>query len=234
MATASNQQFGNVRDAFCARHRCTPAEFERKLFFRTLHPFRSLLALPIWWFNRNLFAIDLDLIQGVGRCSRKEECESLIEEFYNANQVERGFRRGMLSIRVSGTRVMEVWDQLSASILPPEAVDPLAGAVISAGSSALSPKGASVVALRKLKQLHEAVTQGEPLEAVLSEAGLTREQFLEQLELNRASNAGFGWLRDQLEKERRLDRAEQMVTDLNQLTATQSLELAELRRRAGG
>ena len=204
------------------------------MFFRTLNPFRTLLALPIWWFNRRLFAVDLDVIQAAGRTSRKEECESLLEEFYNANQIERGFRRGMLGIRISGTRVMEVWDELSPLILPPETVNPFAGTVISAGSSALSPKGASVVTLRRLKQLHEAVTQGEPLEKVLGGAGLTREQFLEQLDMNRASNPGFGWLRDQLEKERRLDRAEQQVIALNQLTATQSLELAELRRRSGG
>lgn len=204
------------------------------MFFRTLHPFRSLLALPIWWFNRTLFAIDLDVIQAAGKCSRKEECESLLEEFFNANQVERGFRRGMLNIRVSGTRVMEVWDELSSVIQPPEAVNPWAGTVISAGSSALSPKGSGMVALRKLKQLHEAVTQGEPLDAVLGEAGLTRDQFLEQLALNSASNAGFAWLRDQLENARRLDQAERQAIALNQLVASQSLELAELRRRAGG
>ncbi len=204
------------------------------MFFKTLYPFRSLLALPIWWFNRTLFAIDLDVVQGVGKCSNKEECQSLLEEFYNANQVERGFRRGMLRIRLSGTRAMEVWDQLSSLIQRPTTVDPLAGVKISAGSSALSPKGSSVVALRKLRQLHEAITQGEPVAKVLDEAGLTTDQFLEQLSLNSTGNPAFAWLREQLDKEQRLEQAERQVGALNQLVASQSLELAELRRKSGG
>ena len=234
MATPSTPPFSNFRDAFCHHYRCAPGEYERKMFFRTLYPFRSLLALPIWWFNRRLFALDLDVVQGMGKCTTKEECQSILEEFHNANRVERGFRRGTLTIRVSGTRVIEVWDQLSGFIQPPATENPLAGVTISAGTSALSPKGTSVVALRKLRQMHEAITQGEPVAKVLGEAGLPLERFLEQLSQNSTGNPSFAWLREQLDKERRLEQAERQVVALNQLVAAQSLELSELRRRAGG
>jgi hypothetical protein len=230
---STNPPFKNVRDAFCHQFRCAPRDFDRKFFFRTLQPFRAPLALPIWWFNRNLFAVDLDVIQTIGKSARREDCEGILEEFHNANRIERGFRRGVLGIRISGTRVIELRDLLDPLIEPPEVVNPLASVRLPAGTSALAPRGASVVTLRKLREMHSTITQGASLAKLLSEAQLTEDQFLEQLESNGAGHPGFLWLREQMLRDRRLREAEQQVAALNQVLAAQSRELEELRPLRG-
>ena len=233
MAMPSSPPFSNLREAFCHHYRCSAAEFERKVFFLTLQPFRWPLALPIWWFNRNIFAVDLDVIKSMGNSAKHEECVGILEEFHNANRIERGFRRGMLGIRISGTRMIALRDRLDGLIEPPALVNPLAGAKVSAGTSALSPRGTSAVTMRKLREMQSAITQGGVLAEILLEAKLTEDQFLEQLATNGAGYPALVWLRDQMLRDRKLRQMEQQVAALNQALASQSQELAELRSQRG-
>lgn len=234
MAAATSPPFRNVQDAFCHRFRCAPEQFDRKVFFRTLHPFRSLLALPIWWFNRQIFAVDLDLVQSFGKSVSKAECSALLEEFYNSNKIERGFRRGSLKIRVSGTRIVQLRDELEPLIQPADPANLPAETTLRAGNSALASHGVSAVVLRKLRQIHAAITQGTPVAESLRDAGMTEDLLLEQLAANASGNPALVWLRELLLRERRLAQLEQQISGLNQALAAQSVELVELRSRRGG
>ena len=163
MAATSSPLFPNVRDAFCQHFRCAPEQFDRKVFFRTLHPFRGLLALPIWWFNRQIFAVDLDLVQAFGQSRSKEEGSTLLQEFHNSNKIEGSFRRGLLKIRVSGTRVIQLRDKLEPLIQAADRANLPVEATLRAGNSALASHGVSAVVLRKLRHIHAAITQGTPV-----------------------------------------------------------------------
>jgi hypothetical protein len=153
----------------------------------------------------------------------------ILEEFHNANRVERGFRRRILGIRISGAKVIELRDRLNELIQPPVVVNPLAGAKVATDTSALSPRGVSIVTLRKLREMQAAIIQGESVADVLREAALTEDHFLEQLAANGAGYPALVWLREQLLRDRKLRQSEQQVVALTQVLAAQSQELAELR-----
>jgi predicted RNase H-like nuclease (RuvC/YqgF family) len=85
--------------------------------------------------------------------------------------------------------------------------------------------------LRKTRQAQTAVTAGTPLAQALADNGLEEPQFMELLAAESAANPSFGWLREQLLRERRLRETEDEIARLNRAVSDQSREISELRDR---
>ena len=97
--------------------------------------------------------------------------------------------------------------------------------------AAFVPTESRALQLRKARQAHAAITGGTPLARALADHGLEEPQFLELLATESAGNPSFGWLREQLLRERRLGEAEAELARLNRAVVDQSREIAELRDR---
>ncbi len=106
----------NFREAFCHRHGCDAARFGRNVFFRAVPPTRLPLVLLFWIFDREMFAVDLDIIRMLGDTVTQDDCTALMDELNNANRFARTFLRGTLGVRASGGRLMALRDSLDSLI----------------------------------------------------------------------------------------------------------------------
>ena len=119
--SATKPEFRNFKEAFCAYHRCPETAYARKALFLGIPFTRRLLAYPIFLFNRSFFAIDFGILDSLGEARSVEEFTGILNELSGTSRVERSIRRGVIGIRVSGTRLMAEWDQVAKYVKPPEA-----------------------------------------------------------------------------------------------------------------
>jgi hypothetical protein len=229
MATSPVQKFTCFRDAYCSYRRCRPEEFEGKVFLSTLQPFRLLAALPFYLFHRRLFAMDLETIRAVGRASRRQEVNTILEEFHNYNRLDRSRRRGMFKIRTSGTRLMSLFLRFEPMVSPPTVENPLAGVKHLTNTQVFTLPVNSGNPLRKVRQVLTGLASGRDLSALLLEADLNRDEFLNGLSTHAADNPGFSWLHRLITSESRLTEAQSEISELQRTIASQSRELARLK-----
>ncbi len=112
-------QFSNFKDAYCAYYRVTPEKYGESVLWRSLPLTRRLLALPILAFNRTFFATDLDIIRSLGPMQSSENFSLQLDELHAVNRLERNLRRGILGIRASGSRLMDLWKVVEPYVTPP-------------------------------------------------------------------------------------------------------------------
>lgn len=229
MATPPVQKFACFRDAYCSYRRCRPDEYDGKVFLATLQPFRLFLALPFYLFHRRLFAMDLETIRAVGRASRSQEVNTILEEFHNYNRLDRSRRRGTFKIRTSGTRLMSLFLRFEPMITPPAVENPLAGVKHLTNTEVFTVAISSGNQLRKVRQVVAGLPTGRDLPSLLSEADLTREEFLNALSANAADNPYFSWLHRMITSESQLKEAQNEISELQRTISSQSRELARLR-----
>ena len=210
-APESQPPFLNFRDAFCHHHRCSPEQFEHKVFFAAVQPSRLPLVLVFWVLDRSLFDTDFDIIRALGDTAGKEACTSIMDELHNANRVERSFLRRTMGIRVSGGRLLDLRDELDDLIAERAVVNPLAGASRTIRAPALAPSSSSAATLRKLRQVRTAIIDGQPLAATLRAAGMTEDELVDQLAAHSAGRPEFAWLHGQLARDRRLRETEREI-----------------------
>lgn len=242
-APESEPSFSTIREAFCAYYRCGPEAFERKAFWKTLYPHAVLLALPIWVFNRRFFHADLETIRQFGLCRNPAEFAAVMSEFSTANLLERNIRRGRLRIRVSGTRVLAMFNRLR-DYLQPSDIETIEEYVRNSNATESGPvkktvrmpvpsvKESPAVMLRKLRQAHEELAAGKEKGRVLAAIGMTEDALLEALATYGEGSPGLLWLRDVLLREQSLKRLELENAQLNRTLASLVQELNEVRRGA--
>lgn len=114
----SKPQFANFREAFCAYYRVAPEQYGRAALWRSLPFSRRLLAWPILAFNPHFFATDLDIIRSLGALTSEEQFSLQLDELHTVNRLERNIRRGVLGIRASGTRLMQLWRTVAPYVDP--------------------------------------------------------------------------------------------------------------------
>ncbi len=228
----ANPRFTNFKDAFCHVYRCKPDRYERRLFFASLHTFRTLFALPIWWFNRPLFAVDLDAIINVGRTASIDDFNNALSDFENANHIERSIRRGLFRIRISGPKLSLIRENLDHLIDVPVVVNVLEGAKVTVDAGPGMPGRAGTGSPRRLREVHRDLTSGKPLAEVLLQAKVTEEELIRELEEAGRGTPEMLWLRDYLLQLQRLRTADQELSDLRRVLSAQAHELLEL--RSGG
>lgn len=102
--------------AYCDRHRCTPAQFRRRVFWSTLHR-HALPFAPLFLLGGH-FAADHDLIAA---CARAQNMRSIHEELgdHRYHPQNAGWLRQRLALRVSAHRLRQLArEYFPASRLP--------------------------------------------------------------------------------------------------------------------
>lgn len=258
MATpADAKQFADFFEAFCHRFDCPADRFERRAFFMAVPLWKRPVVWVMLQVMPELFDIDLDIVEELGKTRTRDEFSGVLDEFHNAMRVTRSTLKKSFGMRMQGGRLMEIREEMDdlirtpvggrrLSAAPADPVNPAPSPVprsapaptaAAAPGSPASTRAARVptesraLMLRKTRQVHAAVTGGIPLAQALAEAGLEEAQLLDLLAAEAGSNPGFGWLRDQLLRERRLQEAEAELARLNRAVTDQSREIAELRDR---
>ena len=247
---ADGKQFNDFFEAFCHHYGCAPGDFEKAAFFKAVPALRLPLVWVLFHITPDLFDIDLDIIEELGKTRTRDEFSGVLDEFHNAMRVNRSAAKTRFGMRMQGGRLMEIREQLDHLIVPlpsrrknsaPPQNPPAPAAATDPGKSAATtsaptraamvPTESRALMLRKTRQTHAAVTGGTPLAQALADNGLEEAQFLDLLAGESAANPGFGWLRDQWLRAKRLEAAEAEVARLNRAIADQSREIAELRER---
>ncbi len=229
MASSPVQRFTCFRDAYCSHRRCRPEEFESRVFLSTIQPFRLLAVLPFYLFHRRLFAMDFETIRAVGRASRVQEVNAVLEEFHNYNRLDRSRRRGMFKMRTSGTRLMSLFTRFEPMISPPSVENPLAGVKHLTNTQIFSVAVSATTQLRKVRQVLAGLASGRDFPSLLTEADLTHDEFLNGLVTNSPDNPAFSWLHRLITTESRLTEAHGEISELQRTISSQSRELARLR-----
>ena len=89
---------------YCAAHRCPEAEFQRRIFWRSLH----LHARPVAWLLRRIapdyFALEHELIDYVGLARNSRDLNEEIRDYHMDHRNQRWWRR-VVRIRLSTHRL---------------------------------------------------------------------------------------------------------------------------------
>jgi hypothetical protein len=249
---ADGNQFTAFIDAFCHRYGCAPGDYERAALFRAVPAWKRPVVWLLLYINPDMFDLDLDIIEALGKTRNRDDFSGLLDEFHNAMRNKRSVAKVRIGLRMQGSRLMEIREELDSLIVPspsrrnpsrsPRNAPVIAPTATPAQSpptpgpgiptrAALVPTESRALMLRKTRQTHAAITAGTPLAQALADNGLEEGQFLELLAGESAANLGFAWLREQLLKARRLEETEAEVARLNRAIADQSREIADLRER---
>ncbi|HTI73031.1 MAG TPA: hypothetical protein VMF06_23860 [Candidatus Limnocylindria bacterium] len=225
--SSPNKSFHNFKDAYCAYYGCNEGSFVRNLFFRSMLPTRRPLGWVTWIINRELFSLDIDLIEQMGRISSGREATAIMGEVDALKRVERSFWRGVIGLRSNSRRLNNIWKRIEFSIERPELAPEQKSPRIS--SAAFAPEDSSALAVRRLRQAHTDIVNGQPLEKVLAGLRVGRESFLKQLEEHSSNNPGFVWLRDRLMREERIRQLEEDNANLSRTVSALAVEVQSLR-----
>lgn len=184
-------KFGTIREAYCALRRCRSQRFEIQVMWRSFPWLKRPIAWVFWWIERPYFQRELEAIKAAGSARNASELEGSIDEFENLMGVERGIRRTILKLRISGDRLARVLgpmlDHLEETPSPTMDDLPPRPSVVSD-----SREGASV-ALRRLRKIRDDFIEGRPLETVLKELGLTQSELRSQLEAHSPGRPDLIW-----------------------------------------
>lgn len=88
------------QDRYCAAHHCTPPEFCRRVFWRSLHRH----ALPLALVHPDFFVADRELIELAGRVRTMHELHGEIRDYLVDRRVHTWWR-GRAHVRVSTRRL---------------------------------------------------------------------------------------------------------------------------------
>lgn len=235
----THPKFPNFRDAFCAYYRCRPEDFQKRAFLRAVHPLKLPFALPIYAFNKPFFAMDFGIIDSMGDARTETEYEFAMDELIGINRVERSIRRGLLGIRISGSRLSAMWKRLEpyveppvievprpdVSVVPQDTIGRRASEASGLGGRELAPQ-----LVRRLKTAYEAITSGVPVPEAAVTAGFADEaEFLSVLEARAHTTPSARWLQEQLQLAARVRELEADLTRMKSLLADQYLDRSRAR-----
>lgn len=242
MAKAPTPKFPNFREAFCAYYRCRPEDYQRRAFMRAMNPFKMVLGLPIYTFNKPFFAMDFGVVDSIGDARTESEFGFAMDELIGINRVERSIRRGLLGIRISGSRLKAMWETLKPYIEAPAAEAPRVDAavvpqdIIGRRAPEAGPAGAALAPqlVRRLRSASDAVISGVPVAQAVAEAGFESEaDFVAALRSRADVHGQSRWLLAQLELAGKLAALESELAHARSVIADQQVELSRLRPPGG-
>jgi hypothetical protein len=217
----------NFRGAYCAYYGCSEGNFVRNLLIRSLPFYLRPLGWLTWILNRDLFSVDVDLIQQLGDLRSGREVNAILGEIDGMRRVERSFWRGTVGLRTTSRRLSAAWQQLEGTIVRPTLAPEQKAPKISA--NAFVPDESAAILSRRLRQAHTDIVNGRPVDEVLAGLKTTMPSFLKQLEENSPNNPGFAWLRDRLLKEDRVRQLEEENGNLSRTVSSLAVEVQSLR-----
>lgn len=96
-----------LRELFCAQTKCTPAQFEGRVFWHCLYPHARVMAPLLLLLQRDFFSADRSLISRIADAQTMTFVrEEVRDYFWDSNN--RGWLRRTANIRVSGQRVKDL------------------------------------------------------------------------------------------------------------------------------
>ena len=181
---ADGKQFTDFFEAFCHHYGCAPGDYEKAAFFRAVPGWKKPVVWPLFYITPDLFDIDLDIIEELGKTRTRDEFSGVLDEFHNAMRVNRSAAKTTFGMRMQGSRLMEIREELDSLIVPspsrrkssapPQnppssspsaepAKTPSGSAPGSQTRAAMVPTESRALMLRKTRQTHAAITTGTPL-----------------------------------------------------------------------
>jgi hypothetical protein len=105
-------QTPDFKTRFCQRFECRSDKFEKKLFWQAINPNAKPLAFIMNCIDRDFFYKDFDYIQRLAAASAKREVLAIVNSFPFDPHFGKGFLRGVLRVRISGRRLIEISEQV--------------------------------------------------------------------------------------------------------------------------
>lgn len=220
-------QFKNLREAYCAVHRCRGEAFERKVVWRCFPLHVLPFALVFWVIERSLFQKDLESIRAAGQARTAEELESVINEFENLMGVERGFRRGTLHICIRGHLLGKQLEPLLPRLMgfqTPSMPEAPVRAI------PLDSREPGSITIRRLRKFRDEIIQGQQISQALTEYGWTESELRELVSIQAEGRPDLIWFSEylgQLDDLSTLRRENERLTRVAAELSAQVLELEE-------
>lgn len=100
------------RELICEKLECTAAEFEERVFWKTLH--WHSLPVAIWVYRKNpaAFREDFEFIREIGTVSDPDTFKTELNRFHGRNVRDKTWLRGTFSIRVSAKRLIRLKNKI--------------------------------------------------------------------------------------------------------------------------
>jgi hypothetical protein len=95
----------NFKTAFCARFEYAQENFEKRVFWNTVHPEMKLVAFLINCLRPKFFRSDIDCIRSIATAESKQEVRAIVNSLQYDPAFKQGFFRGFLRVRISGRRL---------------------------------------------------------------------------------------------------------------------------------
>jgi hypothetical protein len=197
----------DFRSAFCARYRCQPESFERKVFWIGLH---RRAAVPVFFgggSRHHRFHQDLEVIRSIGESGTLDELNRCLDELWSMQELDRDLLRRYMGFRVSTAKLQRIFLPLVPWVKAPPEPEWTSRAPVPVPSVArVQPGEGSAQRLRRGMRIHGAVTTGRPLEEVLAEEQVTLRELGEILSEFAQMRPEIGWLQGYLREREELDR----------------------------
>ena len=95
------------RERVCAGWGCAASEYEMFVLKRTLYPFAQILYPLITTLRANFFEPDLQIIRQIARCTAMRDLHAEYASHRQDLRFSQNLFRRMLSLRISGRRLMD-------------------------------------------------------------------------------------------------------------------------------
>ena len=96
------------RRLFCERFGCTEAEYAERALEMCLYPQAKMVAPILRILSPRYFAGDLQFLDYLGNTPDMREADVEVRNYSQMNQLQRGFLRHGLRLRISGRRVAKL------------------------------------------------------------------------------------------------------------------------------
>ena len=209
---ADREQFENLRDAFCARYRCKPEAYVRKVFSKSLSLRSKFLVMLVGGSGDSRFAHDLEVIQSLANCTGYDDLNHSLDELVGMQHLDRSRLRQWFGVRADAMRMRRILEPLIGNIRRrPKGEVPANNLRIESdpASAALAPSRSvesGTQRMRQIMRIHAAIVVGVPPEDAMAKEMLRfadLEMFLTEFSRLRPEMAWLlGYLREREELKR--------------------------------
>lgn len=97
---------------FCRMKGCPPGEFQRRVFRKALNRHAVPFVRVLESLNPDFFREDYEFIRDVGASVSRDEVVGELNRFFGRNLRDRNWLRRVFGLRVSGWRLLRLWDRV--------------------------------------------------------------------------------------------------------------------------
>lgn len=119
------------KQRFTQKHGCSPANFDRLVFWHSLRPAARPFCIALFWACPGYFWVDMQTIRFLGDAKSVNECEAILQKYRQSILPRPGRLESRRRFRISSTRLAQLCDQVMVpEILParPQSMQPACAA----------------------------------------------------------------------------------------------------------